>query len=133
MTLELVPLCIATVSLAETFSVSPTLAIGEVTGLRMEGERIHADLKGNAAADWIKISPEGYGTLDVKATVETDDGAIIHMTYSGRMLFDTMTVYAAPLYHTGDERYAWINRIQAAAKGTFSEDGTLVYEIHELR
>jgi Protein of unknown function (DUF3237) len=133
MTLELVPLCTATVTLAETIPVSSTLAIGEVIGLRMEGERIRADLKGNAAADWITISPEGYGTLDVKATVETDDGAIIHMTYSGRMLFDSLTVYAAPLYHTGDERYAWMNRIQAAAKGTFTADGKLVYEIHELR
>jgi len=36
----------------------------------MGGELIHADLKGNAAADWIKISPEGYGTLDVKALLE---------------------------------------------------------------
>ena len=133
MTLELVPLCTATVTLAETIPVSSTLAIGEVIGLRMEGERIRADLKGNAAADWITISPEGYGTLDVKATVETDDGAIIHMTYSGRLLFDVMTVYAAPLYQTGDERYAWMNRIQAAAKGTFTADGKLVYEIHELR
>ena len=132
MTVELVPLCIATVSLAETFAVSSTLAIGEVTGLRMEGDRIRADLKGNAAADWLQISPEGYGTLDVKATVETDDGAVIHMTYSGRLLFDTMTVYAAPLYHTGDERYAWMNRIQAVAKGHFTEDGKLIYEIFEL-
>lgn len=133
MTLELVPLATVTVSLAETIAVSGTLAIGEVTGLEMEGDRIRASMKGNAAADWIRLSPEGYGTLDVKATVQTDDGAIIHMTYSGRLLFDTFTVYAAPLYHTGDERYAWINRIQAAAKGTFDGPSTLVYEVYELR
>lgn len=133
MTLELVPLATVTVHLAETIPVSGTLAIGEVTGLEMEGERIRATMKGNAAADWIRISPEGYGTLDVKATVQTDDGAIIHMTYSGRLQFDTLTVYAAPLYHTGDERYAWMNRIQAAAKGTFHAADKLVYEVYELR
>ena len=41
-------------------------------------------------------------------------------------------IYAAPLYETGDERYAWLNRIQAVAKGAL--DGqSLTYEIYELR
>jgi len=90
-------------------------------------------MKGNAAADWLRSSPDGYGTLDVKITYETHDGAIIHATYSGRLQFDTLTVYAAPLFHTGDERYAWLNRNQAVAKGAFQPDGTLVYEMYELR
>ncbi|HQY15254.1 MAG: DUF3237 domain-containing protein [Actinobacteria bacterium] len=133
MTLELIPLCTATVSLAETINVSSTFLIGEVTGIRLEGERLHASMKGHAAADWLRVSPEGYGTLDVKVTVETDDGAVIHATYTGRLQFDTMTVYATPLFHTGDERYAWLNRIQAVAKGTFTPEGTLIYEMYELR
>jgi hypothetical protein len=133
MPLELVPLCTLTVSLAETISVSSSLVIGEVTAARAEGERFHASLKGNAAADWLRVSPDGYGTLDVKITLETDDGAIVHATYNGRLQFDTMTVYAAPLFNTGDERYAWMNRIQAVSKGTFQPDGTLVYEMFELR
>ena len=133
MSLELVPLCTLTVSLAETINVSSSLVIGEVTAARAEGERFNANLKGNAAADWLRVSPEGYGTLDVKITLETDDGAIVHATYSGRLQFDTMTVYAAPLFNTGDERYAWMNRIQAVSKGTFHPDGTLVYEMFELR
>jgi hypothetical protein len=133
MSLELVPLCTLTVSLAETINVSPSLVIGEVTAARAEGDRFNANLKGNAAADWLRVSPEGFGTLDVKITLETDDGAIVHATYSGRLQFDTMTVYAAPLFNTGDERYAWMNRIQAVSKGTFQPDGTLVYEMFELR
>lgn len=133
MTLELVPLCTATVSLAAPVVVSPTLTIGEVTDVGMEGERLTAEKYGQAAADWLQVSPEGYGTLDVKVTVRTDDGAIIHAAYSGRLLFDTMTVYATPQFHTGDERYAWINRIQAVAKGSFSDTGTLIYEMYELR
>ncbi len=130
---ELVPLCTLTVTLAEPINVSPSLVIGEVTGLRAEGERLNASMKGNAAADWLRIGPDGVGTLDVKATLETDDGAIVHATYSGRLLLDTMTVYAAPLFHTGDERYAWLNRIQAVSKGAFQPDGTLVYQIFEVR
>ena len=108
------------------------MVIGEVTGAVIEGDRVKGTMLGHAAADWLKVSPEGYGTLDVKVTYQTDDGAIIHATYSGRLQFDTMAVYAAPLFHTGDERYLWLNRIQGAAKGTFQPDGTLVYEMYEL-
>lgn len=133
MTLELVPLFTCTVSLAAPITVSASLMIGEVTGAVIEGERVKGTMKGNAAADWLRPSPDGYGTLDVKITYETHDGAIIHATYSGRLQFDTMTVYAAPLFHTGDERYAWMNRIQAVAKGAFQPNGTLIYEMYELR
>jgi hypothetical protein len=133
MSLELVPLFTCTVHLAPTITVSSSLVIGEVTGAVIDGERVKGTMLGHAAADWLKVSPEGYGTLDVKITYQTDDGAIIHATYSGRLQFDTMAVYAAPLFHTGDERYLWLNRIQAVARGTFQPDGTLVYEMYELR
>ena len=133
MALELVPLCQVTVSLDAPITVSPTLLIGEGRAATVEGERIRATMKGSAAADWLKVSPDGYGTLDVKITFETDDGAVVHATYSGRLQFDTGTVFATPLFHTGDERYAWMNRIQAVAKGTFTAPGTLVYEMYELR
>jgi len=132
MTLELVPLCTATVELAEAISVSPTLIIGEVTGVRVEGERINAAMKGRAAADWLRVSPDGYGTIDVRMTLETDDGAAVFVSYSGRLDFTTMTAYATPQFDTGDERYAWLTRIQAVAKGVFGGAG-LVYEMYELR
>ena len=132
MALELVPLCTATISLAKPIVVSPTLTIGELTSVEYEGERIRASMKGQAAADWIRIGADGVGTLDVKLAVETDDGATVYAEYSGRMHFDTMTIYAAPLFHTGDERYAWLNRVQGVAKGSFPERGKLVYEIYEL-
>lgn len=133
MSLELVPLCVATVSLAAPINVSSTLLIGEVTGMEVQGERLKASLKGRAAADWLKVSPEGYGTLDVKVTLETHDGALVHVTYSGRLQFDTGSVYATPLFHTGDERYTWLNRIQAVSKGTFAAPETLIYDMYELR
>ena len=74
------------------------VGIGEVTGATIVGERVNGTMLGHAAADWLRPSPEGYGTLDVKITYETDDGAVIHATYSGRFQFDTMTVYAAQVY-----------------------------------
>lgn len=37
-----------------------------------------------------------------------------------------MSVYATPLFHTGDDRYAWLNRIQGVAKGTFTGADTVI-------
>lgn len=36
-----------------------------------------------------------------------------------------------PLFETGDERYAWLNRVVAVGKGR-TEDGGVRYEIFEV-
>jgi Protein of unknown function (DUF3237) len=140
MSIELVPLCTMTITLADPIVIpntpSGTRLIVEVVDALIEGERLSGKLKGVAAADWIAVGPENTGTLDVRATFETHDGAICYTTYSGRLDLSvppgSAPVYAAPLYETGDERYAWLNRIQAVAKGEL--DGqTLRYEIFEVR
>lgn len=133
MSIDLVPLCTATVSLGTTHNVSPSLVVGEITGVEVTGERLQATLCSPAAADWLEVSPQGYGVVDVRLTLETGDGALVHVTYTGRLSFETMTALAAPTFHTGDERYTWLNAVQAVGKGTFSEPGTLVYEMFELR
>ena len=142
MSIELIPLCTATATLAAPFFLPSTPAgtrvIAEVQSFEIEGERLRAHMKGAAAADWMTLSAEMIGTLDVRALLETDDGALVYTHYSGRLDLSGGTAgahtYAAPLYDTGDERYAWLNKIQAVAKGALSDDGrTLVYEIAELR
>jgi hypothetical protein len=142
MTIELIPLAIATATLAEPFFVPDTpigtRVIAEITGFDIEGDRIRGHMKGNAGADWLTLSPSLLGTLDVRVLIETDDGALIFTSYRGRIDLSagqgTSPAYAAPLYDTGDERYAWINKIQAVAKGVLSTDATqLVYEIYEIR
>lgn len=139
MSIELVPLTTAVITLsAEQFVLpntpSGTRMIAEVDDAVLDGERLSGKLKGRAAADWLTITADGIGTLDVRATFETHDGALVFTTYRGRSDFSRPgnAIYAAPLYDTGDERYAWLNRIQAVAKGSL--DGqTLTYEIYELR
>jgi hypothetical protein len=141
MTLELVPLCTAVVTLAPPIIVPGTplgtRVIGEVTALDVQGERIKAHLKGAAAADWLLASPDAtLGTVDVRITWETDDGAVIFVRYGGRLDLTVFpgVAYVAPLFDTGDERYQWLTRIQAVAKGEFSPDmTTLTYEMHEVR
>ena len=109
--------------------------IVEVASATFEGDRIKGKQKGVAAADWLTVGPEGTGTLDVRATLETDDGAVIFSYYRGRLDANNpigSSIYAAPLYETGDERYTWINKIQAVAKGK-TDGQTLEYDIYEVR
>lgn len=138
MTVELIPLGTADIGISPIMipgTPSGTRVIVEIASVDFRGERLRAKLKGAAAADWAVVSPAGVGLMDVRLTLETDDGALIYMTYNGRVDvshgLEGATAYTAPRFETGDERYAWLNRIQAVAKGVISE-GVLRYELYEL-
>lgn len=141
MPLELVPLANGRVTVAPLITIpntpSGTRIVGELTAFDLEGDRLRAHQHGAAAADWATLSPDGtLVTIDIRATLETDDGALLFAQYSGRidMSKSPTTVYSTPRFDTGDERYAWLSRIQAVGKGTFSEDLTsITYEFYELR
>lgn len=142
MTIELIPLCTITIKLSEPFILpdtpSGTLVIVEVESLDVTGDRLRGHLKGRAAADWLTIDSRAMGTLDVRTLIETDDGALVYTTYRGRLDLSmgtgAMPVYSAPLFDTGDERYLWLNGIQAVGKGAGSADGReLTYEVFEVR
>jgi hypothetical protein len=138
---ELVPLCVATVHLHPPVLMPGTPAgtriIVEVDTWDVKGERVNATAKGSGGADWLTVSPDGtLGIIDVRATWETDDGAAIFVQYNGRLDMSQMPplAWAAPRFDTGDERYAWLNRIQAVAKGEVSADmSTIAYDIYEVR
>lgn len=137
MTIELVPLGTMTFTLSTPMVLTDTprgtRVIVEVTGGTFVGERVRAKQHGAAAADWLTVDAHGLGTLDVRGVMETDDGALIYATYSGRI--DTAAgtgPIAAPLFDTGDDRYRWLAKIQAVAKGTIDGD-TLSYEVYEVR
>ena len=70
--------------------------------------------------------------LDVRQLVETDDGALIYVTYMGRCDRERGTYTVAPTFETSDERYAWLNAIQAVGQGR-SEGDQIVYEMFEVR
>ena len=136
MTLELIPLCTVDVVLDDFIVVgdgpSGTRMIAEVKEATLTGDRLRGTHKGAASADWVTLVGT-VGTLDVRATFETDDGAVILAQYRGRTDLATGgTIYVAPLFETGDERYAWLNAIQAVGKGIL--DGpNLHYEWYEVR
>jgi hypothetical protein len=91
-------------------------------------------LKGTAKApsgDWVTARPDGSLGLDVRVLLETDDGAVILMTFRGVSPDGGTTIRTAPLFETGDERYAWLNNVQAVATGT-SADGKVTYDVYQL-
>jgi len=141
MALELVPLCTAELQLLSPILIpgtpSGTRVIVPVATGRYKGDRLNGSVKGSMGADWLSVGPDGLvGTLDVRGVLETDDGADVFVHYLGRKDMRDLysPIYATPLFDTGDERYAWLNLIQAVAKGTVNEDLTvLTYEMYELR
>jgi hypothetical protein len=135
---ELVPLATMVAELAAPFMLAETPVgnriIFEVVSGTVEGERINAKMKGNAAADWLAVGPDNTGTIDVRVLMETDDGALVFIQYQGRVDSNSPSgpIYIAPKFETGDDRYRWLNRVQAVGKGFF--DGTTItYELYEVR
>ena len=117
-------------------SIPSTVSPAEVTSGTVEGERLNGTVKGNAAADWMLTDANGVATVDVRITLETDDGALIFVTYGGRAEWSegpgSKPIYVAPRFETSDDRYAWLNSIQAVGKGQLGR-GTVTYEIAEVR
>ena len=139
MSIELVPLGTMTAELRRPLVLRGTPVgdrlIYEVESGQIDGERLRGKLKGSSAADWMVAAPDGTGTLDVRALVETDDGALVFLYYQGRVnlaLGQGAPLYATPKFETGDGRYRWLNTIQAVGKGTMAGN-TLTYELYELR
>lgn len=139
MAIELVPLATATCRIGEPLVLPDTPSglrmISEISGARWEGERLTASQKGGAAADWLVLGVDGTGLVDVRLTLETDDGALVFVSYGGRAYFPAdgpQQIMSAPRFETGDPRYAWLNRVQGVAKGAL--DGLdLTYEVFEAR
>ena len=61
------------------------------------------------------MAPLAVSTCD---DPETDDGAYIYVEYGGRADMATGLIVTAPTFQTGDERYAWLNRIWRVAPTT---------------
>ena len=106
-----------------------------VAASEADGIDFEAELAVNDAADWATLSEDGtLAALDVRATLKTQDGALIYVEYGGRMDMTTGLLATAPTFQTSAPDYLWLNRIQAVAAGTVDmETGTLVYRLYEAR
>lgn len=120
--------------------------IGEITGGRFEGERLQGRIL-SGGSDWQSLRSDGTTTLNVRLVMETDDGALIGMTYLGmrhgpKEVLDRIGrgenvnpseyyMRATPYYETASEKYGWLNRIVSVAYGHRMAGGA-IYQVFEV-
>src|SRR3954464_7397121 len=105
------------------------LSIFPVTGGSFEGERLRGTVLGGA--DWVTAVADGTRELDLRVTLETDDGALIHMTFTG--VRDDANHYfrTLPRFETAAPKYAFLNRLLAVGTGEGHRDRP-VHTIEEM-
>ena len=78
----------------------------------------------------------GVATIDVRALVETDDGALIVIQYRGRTNATTRVgsspAYVTPTFETGHPDYSWLNCIQAVGRSQPSDLKSAHYDWYDL-
>lgn len=105
--------------------------IAPVTGGTFSGPGIRGTVH-PGGADWI-TQVSGRSSLDVRITLETDDGAIIYMTYTGVVHRGDQGLYwrVRPIFHTASERYDWLNHIVAVGKNK-QVPGRVAYDVFRI-
>lgn len=97
---------------------------------RCEGERLNGTFLAGGG-DWVLLGADRVGRLDVRATLQTDDGALVHWTNTGRARLDddairrysegesipARDIYfrSSPLFETGAAPWAWLNSVHTVA------------------
>jgi hypothetical protein len=147
--------------LEHLFSYSAAVTVPEVIAPLPEGIRAHVYVKEGqitgpvmkgrvlpVGGDWLLLRTDGVAIVDVRATFETEDGALIYTTYNGTIDFGSdgyekflagvlppkLQIRTAPRFHTADARYQWLNRLQCVGIGE-ADTSTMVvrYDVYAVR
>jgi hypothetical protein len=128
--------------------LGPPVAIGNVshgqrlivpvTGGKFEGPRLSGKIL-PGAADWLLIRADGVGELDVRGTLETNDGALIYVTYRGYVTNvpsilprwsqgeeiprDEYYFAATPYFETAAPQYNWLQQTIVISTGSLVRGG----------
>jgi Protein of unknown function (DUF3237) len=107
-----------------------TLTIFPVTGGSFEGERLRGKVLAGGG-DWVTARSDGMMTLDLRVTLETDDGGLIHMTFTG--IRDDANGYfrTVPRFETAAPKYTFLNRLLAVGTAEIRPEGP-VHIIEEI-
>ncbi len=116
---------------------------GEVSGPKLRGKLRPV------GADWLTIRTDGVAILDVRTTIETHDGALIYLTYTGVMdlgedgyqkflrgesASGSLSICTNPRCHTAHPDYRWLNRLFCLGIGqAFLDRGEVVYDVYAVR
>jgi len=119
----------------------------EVIDGEIEGERLRGKIL-PGAGDWLLAGTDGYGRLDVRATFQLDDGAVIYLSYYGVIemnqavqnwvgtgsgtSFEDQYFRTNPRWETGDPRYAWLNQNLFIGVGHLLPGLTVEYNVYRV-
>ena len=123
-----------------------TRQIFAVSGGTFEGERLSGVVL-PPGGEWLLDAGDGFGQVDVRLMLRTNDDVPIYMRYSGLMDFnETVQGKLAAgqstdfgdnpflthvRFECADERYAWLTRVIAVGEGRMHPD-CVEYAIYEL-
>ena len=121
-------------------------AIAPIEGGTFEGPRLRGKVL-PGGADWTLLRSDAVLELDLRVTLETEDGALIYMTSFGVRhgpaealaalargeVVDPSSYYfrTAPRFETSAPQYAFLNRLIAIASGDRRASGP-IYRIEEV-
>jgi hypothetical protein len=105
--------------------------IAPVTGGTFGGPRLQGTVR-DGGADWI-TQVSGHTSLDVRIALDTDDGVVIYMSYTGVVRPGDNGVYwrVRPIFQTASEKYDWINHIVCIGKSK-QIPGKVAYDIFQI-
>jgi hypothetical protein len=105
--------------------------IAPITGGTFGGPRLRGTVH-PGGADWI-TQVAGHTSLDVRITLETDDGEFIYMTYTGIVNQGDDGLYwrVRPVFNTASEIYDWLNHIVCIGKNK-QIAGKVAYDIFQI-
>jgi hypothetical protein len=117
-----------------------------VKGGTFEGPKLRGTVR-PGGGDWLLSFDGDYNELDVRASMQTDDGALIYLSYHGVLKVDAATIErvmtgtevdpatyyfrTTPRFETGAEQYAWLNTLVTVAYGYFGP-GKVGYRVFAI-
>lgn len=120
--------------------------IAELAGGYFEGDRLRGTIL-DSGNDWQSLRDDSAVTINVRALLETDDGALIGMAYRGlrhgpKEIIDAIArgeavnpnsyyMRVVPVFETSSEKYGWLNRVVAVAHGHRLSNGA-IYNVFEI-
>jgi glucuronate isomerase len=106
------------------------VSIFPIAGGSFEGDRLRGKVLAGGA-DWATATPDGALELDLRATLETNDGALIYLTFTGVRDDARQYLRTLPRFETAAPQYDFLNRLLAVGIGDIRPDGP-VHVIEEV-
>jgi hypothetical protein len=123
-----------------------TRSVFPITGGEFEGPKLRGKVL-PGGGDWTLLRLDGVLELDLRITLQTDDGALIYMTFTGLRHGPADVIAAigrgepvdpakyyfrtAPRFETASEKYSFMNRLLAVGVGENRPSGP-VHVIEEI-